>query len=177
MRKDPRNARVPQVRVNYRIRVSEVRVIGEDGKMMGVLPTRQAQGLASQAGLDLVEINPKAVPPVCKIMDYGKFKYEKKKKEREAKKHQTVIELKEVKFRPNTDAHDIQVKTRNIKRFLEDKNKAKLTVRFRGREMAHKDIGRKLLMRVAESVSELGVVTQQPREEGRVMTMIISPKE
>ncbi|MFH1435678.1 MAG: translation initiation factor IF-3 [Pseudomonadota bacterium] len=177
MRQDPRSTQGPLVRVNHRIRVSEVRVIGEDGKMLGVMPTKQAQSMASQAGLDLVEINPKAVPPVCKVMDYGKFKYEKKKKEREAKKNQTVIELKEVKFRPNTDSHDIGVKTRNIKRFLEEKNKAKLTVRFRGREMAHKEIGRQLLMRVAESVAELGVITQHPREEGRVMTMIISPKE
>ena len=177
MRHDPRQSRGPQVRVNHKIRVAEVRVIGEDGKIMGIMLTKQAQAMASQAGLDLVEINPKAVPPVCKVMDYGKFKYEKKKKEREAKKHQTVIELKEVKFRPNTDAHDIQVKTRNIRRFLEEKNKVKLTVRFRGREMAHKDIGRKLLMRVSASVEELGGVTQHPREEGRVMTMIISPKE
>ena len=177
MRHDPRQSRGPQVRVNHKIRVPEVRVIGEDGKMLGIMPTKQAQGLASQAGLDLVEINPKAVPPVCKVMDYGKYKYEKKKKEREAKKHQTVIELKEVKFRPNTDSHDIEVKTRNIRRFLEEKNKVKLTVRFRGREMAHKDIGRKLLLRVSESVAELGSVSQQPREEGRVMTMIISPKE
>ncbi len=177
MRQDPRKIRGPQERVNHRIRVMEVRVIGEDGKMMGVMPTKQAQSMASQAGLDLVEINPKAVPPVCKVMDYGKFKYEKKKREREAKKRQTVIELKEVKFRPNTDSHDIEVKTRNIKRFLEEKNKVKLTVRFRGREMAHKDIGRRLLTRVSESVSEIGVVMQQPREEGRVMTMIVSPRE
>jgi translation initiation factor IF-3 len=165
------------IRINYRIRSPEVRVIAEDGKMIGVLPVRQAMSIAQKEGLDLVEINPKAMPPVCKIMDFGKFKYEKKKKEREARKRQTVVELKEVKFRPNTDDHDIDVKVRSIKRFLGEKNKAKLTMRFRGREIAHQEIGRDLLMRVAESVAELGVISQQPRPEGKRMIMIISPKE
>jgi translation initiation factor IF-3 len=176
MKKDSRES-FHGTRVNFRIRAPEVRVIGEDGSNVGVLPSKQAVQLARKEGLDLVEINPKAVPPVCKIMDFGKFKYEKKKKDREAKKHQTVVELKEVKFRPNTDDHDVDVKMRKIREFLEDKNKAKLTMRFRGREMAHKEIGRDLLMKVAEAVSDLGMITQEPKMEGRTMTMILSPKE
>jgi translation initiation factor IF-3 len=177
MRPEPRDQGFKGVRVNFRIRAVEVRVIGEDGGMIGILPVRQAVAMAQNAGLDLVEINPKAIPPVCKVMDFGKFKYEKKKKEREARKHQTVVELKEVKFRPTTDDHDIEIKTRKIRQFLEEKNKAKLTLRFRGREIAHKEIGRDLLMRVAESCADLAVVTQEPRSEGKIMTMILSPKE
>lgn len=163
--------------MNHRIRATEVRVIADDGGMIGIMPVRQAVLMAQKEGLDLVEINPKGEPPVCKVMDYGKFKYEKKKRDREARKHQTVVELKEVKFRPNTDDHDIGVKTRKIREFLEDKNKVKLTLRFRGRELAHKEIGSELLKRVVESISELGVMIQQPRMEGRTMTVILSPKD
>jgi translation initiation factor IF-3 len=177
MRQESRDFGFKGIRVNFRIRAPEVRVIADDGRMIGVMPSKQAIGLAQKEGLDLVEINPKAVPPVCKIMDFGKFKYEKKKKDREARKHQTVVELKEVKFRPSTDDHDIEVKTRKIREFLEDKNKAKLTVRFRGRELAHKELGRDLLLRVAETVADLSVISQEPKAEGRTMTMILSPKE
>jgi len=165
------------IRVNYKIRATEIRVIDAEGKMVGVVQTRDAIGMAQRDGLDLVEINPKAVPPVCKIMDYGKFKYEKKKKENEARKHQSVVELKEIKFRPGTDDHDVNVKVRAMRRFLEEKNKVKVTLRFRGREIAHQDIGRALLVRITQLIADLGLVTQDPRSEGKLMTMIISPKE
>jgi len=177
MRKESRDFGFKGIRVNHRIRATEVRVIADDGGMIGIMPVRQAVLMAQKEGLDLVEINPKGEPPVCKVMDYGKFKYEKKKRDREARKHQTIVELKEVKFRPNTDDHDIGVKTRKIRQFLEDKNKVKLTLRFRGRELAHKEIGSELLRRVIESISELGVMIQQPRMEGRTMTVILAPKD
>jgi translation initiation factor IF-3 len=131
--------------------------------------------LAEEAGLDLVEISPNAEPPVCKIMDFGKFKYETQKKEAEARKKQKIIEIKEVKFRPNTDTHDYEVKMRNVIRFLEDGEKVKVTLRFRGREMAHQDLGRILLDRVADDVKELGKVESMPRVEGRQMVMMIGP--
>ncbi len=131
--------------------------------------------LAEEAGLDLVEISPNATPPVCKIMDFGKFKYETQKKEAEARKKQKIIEIKEVKFRPNTDTHDYEVKMRNVVRFLEEGDKVKVTLRFRGREMAHQDLGRLLLDRVAEDVKELGKIESMPRVEGRQMVMMIGP--
>jgi translation initiation factor IF-3 len=139
-----------------------------------VTPARAMQ-LAEEAGLDLVEISPSATPPVCKIMDFGKFKYETQKKEAEARKKQKIIEIKEVKFRPNTDTHDYEVKMRNVVRFLEEGDKVKVTLRFRGREMAHQDLGRNLLDRVAEDVKELGKVESMPRVEGRQMVMMIGP--
>ncbi len=135
----------------------------------------RALELAEQAGLDLVEISPNAKPPVCKIMDFGKFKYEQQKKESEARKKQKVIEVKEVKFRPNTDTHDYDVKMRNVTKFLENGDKVKVTLRFRGREMAHQELGRQLLQRVAEDTKELGKVEAIPRVEGRQMVMIINP--
>lgn len=131
--------------------------------------------LAEEAGLDLVEISPNATPPVAKIMDFGKFKYEQQKRESEARKKQKIIEIKEVKFRPNTDHHDYDVKMRNVFRFLEDGDKVKITLRFRGREMAHQNLGRDLLMRVAEDVKEIGKVENMPRVEGRQMSMMIGP--
>lgn len=131
--------------------------------------------MAVEAGLDLVEISPNAVPPVCKIMDYGKFKYEQQKRESEARKKQKIIEIKEVKFRPNTDTHDYEVKMRSVFKFLENGDKVKITLRFRGREMAHLDLGRKLLERVAEDVTELGKVESIPKMEGRQMVMMINP--
>jgi translation initiation factor IF-3 len=131
--------------------------------------------LAEQAGLDLVEISPNASPPVCKIMDFGKFKYEQQKRESEARKKQKTIEVKEVKFRPNTDVHDYEVKMRNVFRFLEAGDKVKVTLRFRGREMAHQDLGRNLLERVAEDVKEIGKVENMPKMEGRQMVMMIGP--
>jgi translation initiation factor IF-3 len=165
------------VRTNFRIKAPEVRVIGENGEMIGVMTVKQAVSLAQERGLDLVEINPKAIPPVCKITDFGKFKYERKKKEREARKRQTVVEIKEIKFRPTTDDHDIEVKTKNIRRFLEDKNRVKLTIRFRGRELAHQEIGKNVLLKVAEMISDAGVIMQEPRADGKQMTMIIAPKD
>ena len=131
--------------------------------------------LAAEAGLDLVEISPNANPPVCKIMDFGKFKYEQQKRESEARKKQKIIEVKEVKFRPNTDIHDYDVKMRNVFRFLEAGDKVKVTLRFRGREMAHQNLGRELLLRVAEDIKEIGKVENMPKMEGRQMIMMIGP--
>ncbi len=131
--------------------------------------------LADQSGLDLVEISPNASPPVCKIMDFGKFKYETQKKEAEARKKQKIIEVKEVKFRPNTDVHDYEVKMRNVTRFLEGGDKVKITLRFRGREMAHQNLGRELLERVADDIQALGKVENMPKMEGRQMVMMIGP--
>lgn len=131
--------------------------------------------LAAQAGLDLVEISPNAAPPVCKIMDFGKFKYEQQKRESEARKNQKIIEIKEVKFRPGTDVHDYQVKMRNVLKFLGTGDKVKVTLRFRGREMAHQDLGRQLLERVAVDVKEIGRVESMPKMEGRQMIMMVGP--
>lgn len=137
--------------------------------------TRDAMDVARERGLDLVEINPKAKPPVCKIMDFGRFKYDQKKKQREAKKKASVMEVKEIKFRPRTDDHDFKHKIKRIRQFLEANNKVKLTVRFRGREMAHQDIGRNLLYRVADTVKDLGQIVQDPSSEGRAMSMLLAP--
>ncbi len=140
-----------------------------------MLPPARAIELAEEAGLDLVEISPNANPPVCKIMDFGKFKYEQQKREAEARKKQKTIEVKEVKFRPNTDTHDYQVKMRNVFKFLENGDKVKVTLRFRGREMAHQNLGRELLERVAEDVKEVGRIENMPKMEGRQMIMMIGP--
>ena len=162
-------------RVNDRIRAPEIRLIGADGDNVGVVTPEKAMELAEQAGLDLVEISPNAAPPVCKIMDYGKYKYEQQKRESEARKKQKIVEVKEVKFRPNTDTHDYDVKMRNVMRFLENGDKVKITLRFRGREMAHQDLGRELLHRVAGDVEGVGKVENMPKMEGRQMIMIIGP--
>lgn len=162
-------------RVNDRIRAPEIRLIGAEGENVGVVTPARAMDLAEQAGLDLVEISPNANPPVCKIMDYGKFKYEQQKRESEARKKQKIIEVKEVKFRPNTDKHDYEVKMRNVFKFLENGDKVKVTLRFRGREMAHQDLGRDLLQRVAEDVKEIGKIENMPKMEGRQMVMMIGP--
>ncbi|THH38365.1 translation initiation factor IF-3 [Aliishimia ponticola] len=162
-------------RVNEKIRASEIRLIGADGDNVGVVSPERAMDLAEQAGLDLVEISPNATPPVCKIMDYGKFKYEQQKRESEARKNQKVIEVKEVKFRPNTDTHDYEVKMRNVFKFLENGDKVKVTLRFRGREMAHQNLGRELLERVGEDVKEIGKIENMPKMEGRQMVMMIGP--
>ncbi|MBO6854394.1 MAG: translation initiation factor IF-3 [Marivivens sp.] len=162
-------------RVNDRIRGTEIRLIGAEGENVGVVSPERALALAEEAGLDLVEISPNATPPVCKIMDYGKYKYETQKKEAEARKKQKIIEVKEVKFRPTTDTHDYDVKMRNVFKFLEHGDKVKVTLRFRGREMAHQDLGRQLLERVAEDIKELGKVDNMPKMEGRQMVMMISP--
>ncbi len=162
-------------RVNDRIRAPEIRLIGAEGENVGVVSPDRAMQLAEDAGLDLVEISPNASPPVCKIMDFGKFKYEQQKRESEARKKQKTIEVKEVKFRPNTDTHDYDVKMRNVTRFLEAGDKVKVTLRFRGREMAHQNLGRDLLERVAEDIKEIGKVENMPKMEGRQMVMMIGP--
>ncbi|WP_082872993.1 translation initiation factor IF-3 [Rhodobacter xanthinilyticus] len=163
-------------RVNDRIRSPEIRLIGADGENVGVVTPQRALMMAEEAGLDLVEISPTAVPPVCKIMDYGKFKYEQQKREAEARKKQKIIEIKEVKFRPGTDTHDYEVKMRSVMRFLEDGDKVKITLRFRGREMAHQQLGLELLNRVKDDVGEAGKVESMPKLEGRQMVMMIAPK-
>lgn len=162
-------------RINERIRGTEIRLIGADGENVGVVTPERALVLAEEAGLDLVEISPNATPPVCKIMDFGKYKYETQKKEAEARKNQKIIEIKEVKFRPNTDVHDYDVKMRSVFKFLENGDKVKVTLRFRGREMAHQDLGRLLLERVAEDITAVGKVENMPRLEGRQMVMMIGP--
>jgi len=162
-------------RVNDRIRAPEIRLIGAEGENVGVVSPAKGMALAEEAGLDLVEISPNATPPVCKIMDFGKFKYEQQKRENEARKKQKTIEVKEVKFRPNTDTHDYDVKMRNVTRFLEAGDKVKVTLRFRGREMAHQNLGRELLERVAADVEGLGKVENMPKMEGRQMVMMIGP--
>ena len=155
----------------------EIRLIGADGENVGVVTPKRAMELAEQAGLDLIEISPTAKPPVCKIMDLGKYKYEAQKRESEAKKKQKVIEIKEIKFRPNTDTHDYDVKMRSIVKFLEQGNKVKVTLRFRGREMAHQRLGLELLNRVKDDLAqrELGIVEQMPKLEGRQMMMLVRP--
>ncbi len=162
-------------RTNERIRAAEIRLIGAEGENIGVVTPERGMALAEDAGLDLVEISPNANPPVCKIMDYGKFKYETQKKEAEARKKQKTIEIKEIKFRPNTDNHDYEVKMKNVFKFLENGDKVKITLRFRGREMAHQELGRQLLERVAEDTKEHGKVENFPKMEGRQMVMLIGP--
>jgi len=162
--------------VNEKIRGPEVRVIGHDGQQLGIIPIRKALELAALEHLDLVEVAPNADPPVCKIMDYGKFKYQQNKRSQEAKKKQTVIQVKEVKIRPKTDEHDLQVKIRHIKRFLSQKDKAKVTILFRGREIAYSDQGFKVLERIKEELKEEIVIEQHPKMEGRNLIMIVAPK-
>jgi translation initiation factor IF-3 len=163
-------------RINDRIRAPEIRLIGADGENVGVVTPARAMQMAEEAGLDLVEISPTAVPPVCKIMDFGKFKYETQKREAEARKKQKIIEIKEIKFRPGTDTHDYDVKMRSVVKFLEEGDKVKITLRFRGREMAHQELGLELLRRVEADVAEIGKIESFPRLEGRQMVMMIGPK-
>jgi len=165
-------------RINDRIRSPEIRLIGADGENVGVVTPARAMAMAEEAGLDLVEISPNAEPPVCKIMDFGKFKYEQQKREAEARKKQHIIEIKEIKFRPGTDTHDYDVKMRSVLKFLGEGDKVKVTLRFRGREMAHQQLGLELLNRVADDViaAEAGKVESFPRLEGRQMVMMIGAK-
>ncbi|MBO1361884.1 MULTISPECIES: translation initiation factor IF-3 [Acetobacter] len=163
-------------RVNEEIRVPSVRLIDQDGEMVGVLPMRDALLRAYGVGLDLLEISPNAEPPVCKILDYGKFKYEQQKKRNEARKKQKVIEIKEVKVRPNIDENDYQVKMRAMKSFIGEGDKVKVTLRFRGREMAHQDLGVKVLERIRTEMDEQAKVEQMPRLENRQMVMVLSPR-
>ncbi len=164
------------IRINEGIRVREVRVVSPEGEQLGVLPISQALEQAVQRGLDLVEVAPEANPPVCRIMDFGKYKYLQARRQKEARKKQTIIQVKEVKMGPKTDAHDFDFKAKHVRRFLEDGNKAKVTVRFKGREMAHTELGWKLLNRMAQTVSDLAVIEHHPRMEGRMLTMILSAK-
>lgn len=159
------------------IRVPEVRLIDSDGKQLGVFVTAKAVELAQDQGLDLVEISPQAKPPVCKIMDYGKFKYQQTKKMKEAKKHQVVITVKEVKFRPTTDDHDFNFKVRNIQRFIEEGHKVKVTMVYRGREMMYREKGREILLNISQIVSEKAAREVDPKMEGRQMMMILTPQK
>jgi translation initiation factor IF-3 len=156
--------------------VPEIRLIDQDGGNAGVVTPATAIEMAEEVGLDLVEISPGANPPVCKIMDFGKFKYEQQKKAAEAKKKQKTIDIKEVKFRPNIDTHDYEVKMRSVTKFLGEGDKVKVTLRFRGREMAHVDIGRDLLQRIAGDIEEIGKIESMPKMEGRQMIMVVAPQ-
>jgi translation initiation factor IF-3 len=174
---DPRQQqRQFQIRVNHRIRVPEVRVIDADGSMLGVLQTHEALRKAQDQGLDLVEVNPKSDPPVCKILDFGKYKYEEKKKAGEAKRKQTVVEIKEVKLRPKTDDHDLAFKVRAARRFLEAGHKVKFTVRFRGREITHPEKAQEQLTYVIQQTEDLSNVETRAMMEARTMTVLIAPK-
>ena len=163
-------------KINDAIRAREVRLIDETGQNVGVVSRFDAMERAAAAGLDLVEVSPDAAPPVCKILDYGKFKYQEQKKAAEARKHQKIVEVKEIKMRPSIDDHDYDVKMRAIKRFFDEGDKVKITLRFRGREMAHQEIGFDLLQRVKADLGELAKVEAEPRLEGRQMVMVLAPR-
>jgi translation initiation factor IF-3 len=164
------------VNINRQIRAKEVRVIDPDGNQIGIIPTNKALATANEFGLDLVEVSPNATPPVCKIMDYGRYKYEQTKKQQEAKKKQSTFQVKEIKVRPKTGDHDLNVKLGHIRKFIERKDKVKVTVMFRGREITLSEQGRELLQKIAEELVELATVEQYPKFEGRTMVMILSPK-
>lgn len=171
MRRDDR------LRINERIRVREIRVIDDTGQQLGIMPPPQALAIARQKGLDLVEISPTAVPPVCRIMDYGKYQYQEQKRSREAKRHQKVIEVKEIKFRPKVDEHDYQFKKNHIVRFIEEGDKVKATIFFRGREMAHPEIGHKILQRLIADLADVAMPETMPRMEGNQMHTILTQKK
>jgi len=162
--------------VNEDIDVDNVRLIDADGSQVGVVSIAEAQEMADEAGLDLVEVSPHADPPVCKVLDYGKYKYEAQKKANEARKKQKIIEVKEIKMRPGIEDHDYQVKMRSVRKFIGNGDKVKMTIRFRGREMAHQELGLRVLDRVREDLDEEVKVEQFPRTEGRLMTMVVAPK-
>ena len=162
-------------RLNDEITAAEVRLVGEEGEQLGIVPIRQALALAEEAELDLVEIAPMAQPPVCKIMDFGKFKYQEAKRAHEAKLKQKQVQVKEVKFRPATDENDYQIKLRNVVKFLGEGDKAKITLRFRGREMAHQELGMRVLERIKTDLAEAALVEQFPKMEGRQLIMVLAP--
>jgi translation initiation factor IF-3 len=164
------------VRINDRIRVREVRVIDENGQQLGIMAPAQAVAIARQRGLDLVEVSPTAVPPVCRITDYGKYQYTEQKRARQARKHQKTILVKEIKFRPKVDEHDYDFKKKHIERFIEDGDKVKAVIFFRGREIAHPEIGRRILERLISEVSEVAVAENMPRMEGNSMHVILGPR-
>jgi translation initiation factor IF-3 len=174
---EPAIAAPKRNRVNQDITAPEVRLIDAEGQQVGIVDVRDALNRATDEGLDLVEIVPNAEPPVCRLMDFGRFLFDQKKKKNEAKKKQKQVQVKEVKFRPGTDEGDYQVKLRNLTRFLSDGDKAKVTMRFRGREHAHRDLGLKLLRRVEGDLAEFSTVEQQPQMEGRQMVMVLGPKK
>src|SRR5690349_12032215 len=175
-RGDDRRRPQAGLRINHRIRVPEVRVIADEGEQLGILPTHEALRLAEERGLDLVEISPRAFPPVCRIMDYGKYKYEQAKKKQQARKHASTVEIKEIKFRPKTEEHDMDFKVKHVRRFLEEGNKVRLVIVFRGREITHPQTGANVLNRVVEATSDLSTVEVNPNMEGRRMVMILAPK-
>lgn len=158
------------------IRVREVRVVGADGAQLGIMLTQEALQFAEEQGFDLVEVAPNERPPVCRIMDYGKYKYQRSKRQQLAKKKQKVILVKEIKLRPKTEEHDYQFKIQHVKRFLQEGHKAKVTVIFRGREMAHTELGRRVLDRIIVDLEEVATVEQTPKQEGRNMTLVLSPR-
>ena len=164
-----------QHRINGEVTAREVRLIGTDGEIIGIMSGREALKMAEEADTDLVEISPNATPPVCRLMDYGKFKYQEQKIAAEARAKQKIIQVKEIKLRPGTDENDYQVKMRNIKRFIEDGDKVKVTLRFRGREMAHQEIGMRQLERIREELAEMAQVESMPKLEGRQMVMMLAP--
>ncbi len=166
-----------RARINEQIKVPEVRLIDAEGEQAGILSLREALHMADESGLDLVEISPTAKPPVCRVMDYGKFLFEASKKQAEARKKQKHVQIKEVKFRPATEEGDYQVKLRNLTRFLENGDKVKVTLRFRGREMAHQDLGMRILERVKGDTADFAVVEQHAKREGRQLLMVLSPKK
>jgi translation initiation factor IF-3 len=166
-----------RARINEQINVPEVRLIDVDGNQAGIVSTREALRAAEESGLDLVEISPTAKPPVCRIMDYGKFLFEANKKQAEAKKKQKQIQVKELKFRPTTEEGDYQVKLRNLIRFLNHGDKVKITLRFRGREVAHQELGMKILERLQQDTADFAVIEQQAKREGRQLLMVLSPKK
>ncbi|MBI2340540.1 MAG: translation initiation factor IF-3 [Deltaproteobacteria bacterium] len=170
----PQKQRGP--RINHMIRGPQVRLIGSDGRQLGIFAVDGAVKMAQEEGLDLVEISPAASPPVCKVMDYGKYKYQQQKKQHDSKKHQTVVHLKEVKIRPNIDEHDLAVKIRHVRRFLENKDKAKITVQFRGREMQHIDRGREVMEKVVKEIVDVGEPEKAAKMEGRNLMAVLTPK-
>ncbi|MFT6429865.1 MAG: translation initiation factor IF-3 [Halopseudomonas sp.] len=175
MRQDKRAAQRPPI--NENITASEVRLIGAEGEQIGIVSIQEAMAAAEEAKMDLVEISPDAEPPVCRVMDYGKHIFEKKKQQAVARKNQKQIQIKEIKFRPGTEDGDYKVKLRNLIRFLSDGDKAKVSLRFRGREMAHQELGMELLKRVEQDLLEYGTVEQHPKMEGRQLMMVIAPKK
>ena len=162
--------------INEEIRDNEVRLIGSTGEQLGIMSSAQAQHIADEQGLDLVKISPQATPPVCKLMDYGKFRFEQSTREKEARKNQHVVEIKEVRMSPGIDVGDFNTKLKNAQKFVADGNRVKVSVRFRGREMAHTEIGRELLVRFAEAIAETATLDKEPKMEGRSMSMFLSPK-
>lgn len=165
------------VRRNELIHAREVRVIGAEGEQLGILQRNEAIAMAREIGCDLVEVSSNATPPVCRIMDYGKFKYEQQKKKQDAKKRQAVVQVKEIKVRPKTDEHDYETKLKHIRSFLEDGDRCKVTVFFRGREIVHKDRGIEILERIVKDLEDVGKVEQEPRVEGRTLQMLVVPKK